>query len=542
MTDQSNTAIAGVSPKGPGPRAARKAAGKPNRVEQRLILLLLAVFVLRGLIYATVVPLWNAPDEPSHYQYAEVMAKRVSPSLKTDLFYGDRLAYSGRSTGYYWLAGMLGVLPMSGGGLVARGYALRLLSILLSAGVVYFTYRMAKDLFPQDRFVYFGAPMIVTMLPMYTFTGMSINSDNLAVILFTLFLWLSIRVMVAGVDLIGFFLLILSAGLGWFTKRTTLVSGLLLSALPLFFIFRKPAESGMQRAVRVVVAFAAATGIIGSLLLVARMALSFDRLNAASAAGGITSLANLASEEHRRAMLDQLIISFWGSFGWLDAAVPPERIALLQRIWLLPVAGYIYICAKSIQNRHSLLTRPQVIGLLFLVGSIFSVVVVVFVYGPVLAPTGLTWMPQARYAWTALGAGAVVCAVGLIKAVSLIKGIGGWAAKALFSVLAVSMFVYDLSLLRTIVIPRYFASFWPGEVLLRDPMSNLSPRLFEALRYYALSDDAIRALLTDRPALLSSRLFFTVLFALYIGCLAAYVFWAASGQGQEAATGEATSN
>lgn len=114
---------------------------------------------------------------------------------------------------------------MSGQGLLARAYMLRFLSILLNAASVYFTYRMAREIFPKERLIYLAAPMLLTMFPMYTFTGMSINSDNLAIPIFALFLWLAVRILNRGFDFLTALMMLLVAAAGLFTKQNTFTIG-----------------------------------------------------------------------------------------------------------------------------------------------------------------------------------------------------------------------------------------------------------------------------------------------------------------------------
>ncbi len=48
-------------------------AGELPRPRRRLLGLLLAMALLGGVLYAAVVPPWQSPDEPGHFEYVALL-------------------------------------------------------------------------------------------------------------------------------------------------------------------------------------------------------------------------------------------------------------------------------------------------------------------------------------------------------------------------------------------------------------------------------------------------------------------------------------
>lgn len=68
--------------------SAKEVTAVLGRWDNRILVLLLAVFLARGVIYLAVIPPWQAPDEPKHFEYVNLLyqerrllsQKDVSPS------------------------------------------------------------------------------------------------------------------------------------------------------------------------------------------------------------------------------------------------------------------------------------------------------------------------------------------------------------------------------------------------------------------------------------------------------------------------------
>ena len=170
-----------------------------------------------GLLWATVVPLWQAPDEPLHYEYACLLAEKghlltpadISPALQARILrslathrfweylggstpdplpvtFGEAedfwLSRAGTQVAdepplYYLLPALIcQVLP----GTEQQLWVMRAYSAVLSAGVVLLGWLTARELWPTRRTLSLAVAAWLGFQPMATFIGASVNNDSLA--------------------------------------------------------------------------------------------------------------------------------------------------------------------------------------------------------------------------------------------------------------------------------------------------------------------------------------------------------------------------
>ncbi|MGQ9585234.1 MAG: glycosyltransferase family 39 protein [Anaerolineae bacterium] len=179
-----------------------------------LILLLLAHFAV-CVAYSTVVPLAEAPDELSHYDFFRFVAQErtlpastsVDEAIQPPLYY--LLAASltagipmdlgfARSNPDFRLVdpaapknlfvhGRAEAFPYRGGPLAM--HVARWLSALLSTIAVWAMYRVALVLARGDRGVALGAAAFLAFVPEFCFLGGAVHNDNLVAALSGLLLW-----------------------------------------------------------------------------------------------------------------------------------------------------------------------------------------------------------------------------------------------------------------------------------------------------------------------------------------------------------------
>jgi len=184
--------------------------------------LLAALAVVRGLLYASFVPPWQAPDEPSHFERARAAFSAqewtatstqnpppwyqdiIESLYQTDYYnfmpaprpattnlplnqyiglyqeiyqglYGSRPAYIGM--GWPLLAAPDNIL--------LQLYLLRLNSVLFFTGVILLAYGISRTIFPNTLFMALGVPLLILFNPQHTHIFATVNNGNLAE-LFTL--------------------------------------------------------------------------------------------------------------------------------------------------------------------------------------------------------------------------------------------------------------------------------------------------------------------------------------------------------------------
>jgi hypothetical protein len=188
--------------------------------------LLLAGFVIVGVVYAVVTPLFEVSDELWHYPMVKRLAGGLGLPVQDSANVGPWRQEGSQPPLYYavmalatrWIdTGDIGQVrwlnPHADNGIITsdgnnnivvhtsreawpwHGAALavrlvRLLSVLLGAGVVYFTYRLALELAPGQYALALAAAAFAGFTPMFVFISASVNNDTLAVFFSAAALWL----------------------------------------------------------------------------------------------------------------------------------------------------------------------------------------------------------------------------------------------------------------------------------------------------------------------------------------------------------------
>lgn len=220
------------------------------RLEVRLLILLLVLQLIRGLLYAGIIPLWQNPDEYVHFEYVKLLAERdrvrldldrghttayrvlgllghqeppagvgitrsdlqreIEASLVRHEFWKFRLIESRLGPGeteifrelgreqldqpplYYLLAAQL-LRTLRLGSIDQEAYALRVLSVLLSLVVVALAFQVGRELLPDRPLLAVAIAAFVTFLPQYTALSAAIGNDKLAELAFGGVFWLAVR-------------------------------------------------------------------------------------------------------------------------------------------------------------------------------------------------------------------------------------------------------------------------------------------------------------------------------------------------------------
>jgi hypothetical protein len=210
-------------------------------------ILLWLFFLIRGVFYAAVVPMWEGLDEYAHFAYAhhlaefgtlpgpeEKVSEEVSRSLQLvpvawslndwpepavthDAYWnlskaerssrefqlgalradtpskpGREYLYEGKQPPLYYLLCMP-VLKLAGGvSLPARVFLLRLLTLLIASLVVPLTFAVGLRVFKETTPALLAATLVAAM-PMLSLTVSRIANDGLAVALFSVLAWALVR-------------------------------------------------------------------------------------------------------------------------------------------------------------------------------------------------------------------------------------------------------------------------------------------------------------------------------------------------------------
>ena len=331
--------------------------------DTRAIVLILAVYVVLGALFAVLTPPWQAPDEPAHFNYIrtvaatgrlpvlqagdydeaylnEIKAARFPASMRI-----DAIRYEGHQPPlYYWLAAP--ILWASGGlGLKAQVIALRLFGVLIGAGVVALIWASVRRLFPRQPQRAHLAAGFAAFLPMHLAMMASINNDGLSELLIAAAMfrllghlkrptlptkaW-GITGVIVGLGLLTKFqayILLPLAGVAWLwqamgsQRRVWMATGLAwltpALALPLAWWLRNMAIYGP----------ADPFGLARHNAIVTGQPHTADWIVANGWGGYLDRLVEFTFK------------SFWGVFGWLGVFLDQRLYTLLAVLSLLLVVG-----------------------------------------------------------------------------------------------------------------------------------------------------------------------------------------------------------
>jgi hypothetical protein len=400
----------------------RQPAGKISlmlshpRAEQRLLALILLLFVILGFTYALITPAFEASDELWHYPMVRHLAdgNPLPVQVFDPALAGPWNQEASQPPLYYYLSAALtfwidqsdmeqarwlnphvdnGVItpdgntnlavhdpaadPWSGALLAVR--VVRLFSVLLGAATVYLTYRIAAETAPGRPEVALGAAAINAFLPMFLFISGAVNNDNLAVPLASLALLLMIRIITRRreryfpVRWWEWATLGVVIGLAALTKEGTL--GLIPLALGTAVVAawqrwiemsadesqrRSSVGAGFKPALHAAGNLAsAAILIVIPILLVAgwwyyrNVVLYGDWL-------GWNAFIAVLGERGHAASLAQLwgerhgfLMSFWGLFGGVNVPMSPWIYTVLNTILVLSLVGsLIHIVRVTLAELH----------------------------------------------------------------------------------------------------------------------------------------------------------------------------------------------
>ena len=194
--------------------------------QPKLLYVILALALARGLLYLLLLPPWQHYDEPSHFEYVRLIAERGKLRQIGDYDLAMRRQITSSMLAFnFWqgsearpLTSSLARHPASGSASCIthhciiccwpdrscwwptaaskRGlYLARLGSVLLNLVVVASAYGLVAELFPSRRWLPAAVAGFITLLPPFTDLMSSVNNDTAAAAAASLLLWASIRLL-----------------------------------------------------------------------------------------------------------------------------------------------------------------------------------------------------------------------------------------------------------------------------------------------------------------------------------------------------------
>ncbi len=348
------------------------------------IWVILVLFLLLSIIYGLATPIFEASDELYHYPYVHyiVSEQRLPVQDPDDI---QLWAQEGGQPPLYYLISAIATfwidtsdfaqrlvhnphakigIPLapdnknmvvhtraersSFRGTVLAVRLIRLLSILMGAGTVLLTYRIAREILPESLLLALVAASVTAFNPMFLFISASVNNDNLAVVLCSLALLLIVRLIRIGATPRRVAVLGLVIGLAALTKLSAL--GLLgLAAVAITW------DAWQQRSWR---AWLQHGLVLGGLVLaiagwwyVRNWLLYQDPL-------GFNVWLEIAGARHISpgaagllAEFEGFRISYWGLFGGVNVLMHPLVYWFYDALTLLAVLGLVVGAGRWLVSR-----------------------------------------------------------------------------------------------------------------------------------------------------------------------------------------------
>ena len=318
--------------------------------------------VVVGVGYLQVVPCFNWPDEPAHFNYVRDLAEgrglpvmapeawapeileRLTSSHFKDL--DDPVAsaelagirYQAHQPPLYYLAAaaIFRLWPSPTG--------LKLLNLALSCLALLVAVLVARRLAPREPWVQAGAAVLLALLPMRGFMAVSIGNDVAAELLFAVFAlavvsgWTPARIgLVVGAGVLAKASLVLALPLYglWLAGRRTTIDG----AGPVWRTLWRP----WLQACAVALAVASPWLVRNALIYgwADPLALSAGAWGWQGQADIVRPGLTLAGETGVAAFLGTLFQSWWGVFGWMEMYPEPRVLAVYLLLTGLVLAGWI---------------------------------------------------------------------------------------------------------------------------------------------------------------------------------------------------------
>jgi len=380
-----------------------------------LLMLFVALSLVRGAVYAVLVPPWQGPDEPKHFEYVRLLHQLrrpvnwgdVDPALEAEIIASmDR--YRFWELGWYEdSAGkrfsqvfgvmshkleqpLLGYLPyavtlevLSLHDTVTQLYVMRLLSVLLGALITVVAWFTVVELF-QDNWCYItGIMTFIVFLPMHSFMLGMVNSDHLAELFAYLVLFVLVRILRRGITLWRLFEAVVFASLGALAKRTALLvipvigvavrwsriwaalAGLGVVGVLALFLWRSGWQIVDQALVKLRPVLEHAYRYY-LFLPSEQFPFTFDR----------RFFEPEALPVYQRYFVF-LFRSFWGWFGWLKVPLSSWLYALLGVISIAAFLGLLALVVRAWQGRLDWALWQKKTLVLFVVSVIFALLIVI---------------------------------------------------------------------------------------------------------------------------------------------------------------------
>ncbi|MFQ6015888.1 MAG: hypothetical protein ACE5NP_10660 [Anaerolineae bacterium] len=456
-----------------------------------MVVLLLLLNVIRGLIYTTIIPPWQGPDEIAHFEHTRLLYEKgrvLTPEesarfIRTESIPLHEEVFTSMFQFEFWryahhqpaleavpqyipvntfdrpsLSYVLGALffaPLHGQDLLTQLYGMRLLQVGLGTLVVWIAFLTARELFPENAFLILGVPAFIVFLPMHSHINGLVSDGNLAEVEVSLLIYYLVKVLKDGLSLVRTGILCSLVILGLLTKVTAfLVVPLMLTGL---LIYAWPGVKGGHHWPL----------LLGSVACVLAIGLGAWLLNfpALALAGtfepAMISNVWLDSQRYSAEAIRQYVLlgaltfaSFWGLFGAMNVRLAYLWYKVLGGISLASIVGLLIWLMQLFKHRQQPPSWQRKSMALLLACVVFAVVplfLLFVLYFDRVGPYAQGVYAQGRYVFPAIVPIAVLFLLGVQQLIPPQR------SSLSLSLLVGAMFLFDAMALVNYVIPYYYS-------------------------------------------------------------------------------------
>ena len=458
-----------------------------------LLFLLLLITLVKGIVWVSVIPLWQGPDESNHFAYIQYLVEKnvifqsynnnVSKELilatnlinfnwssvhpvwrpnfsenrsgineqkirqiqKNERNEFSQIGNGLRNPPLFYLIGSFFYRLFYSSSIIERGYAVRLASVFFAVLTVLIAYHLSLNL-TKNRFFSVSAASIVSFHPSFTFLGATINTDILVVFLFSLFAFLLFRLIQKGFRLREFCFSFIIFVLGIFTKIIFL-SAIILYPLVLF-LSNNSASLPKKKYLNLSLIFLFL--FMGSIVLYVFKSpgvftdFFFFLNNGVRDCFFFGSLVKYLSANFAH-YNGEVFSWYWGIFGWLEVQLPLFCYRILKILFIASVLGIALFLLKVRDKKYP---QPKKNITFLLLATLVPFLAVVFFDWQTFVIRGSSFGLQGRHFLVALIPQMSLFVFGIIYLVpSLIKR---------FALFLLTAFIIVLNLVGILVSLQYF--------------------------------------------------------------------------------------
>ncbi len=378
-----------------------------------ILTLIIATFIVKGLFFSTLFPMFQGPDEPIHYNTIHNTAQIVIPPSTNyrDVSQFDEeitttlqkisfahvlknsrntTPFSETSTGrnepdirvaqwrrtstnshkrvvkhtpLYSTIGALSERALSTQSIIERFFAMRFIGILFGASIVIIAYHIARTV-GLGRTTALLIAAALSFHPMFTFMSGIVNPDILFFLTFSLFLLISTYTLRYGWRWYTAPLLIITVPLVLFSKATGIIVvplALMLTAYCTYRTLRNHYHISNQTAALVILFCVGVTIATTLSFEIIRTTIAGAMRTRAFPSIGDSILSYLQkSISHKHLAFTNT--SYWGNFGWLTIAIPEwSRRAFALTDIAASIGLILYFFSKK---HHSTIHKSAIIFLI----------------------------------------------------------------------------------------------------------------------------------------------------------------------------------